>query len=192
MELWADIPGFDGEYQLSSEGKIRSCRRSGNPGNRRKKLSFWRERLPSNSGKGYSLITLRDAKTRKLISFLVHRLVYELFAGPIPENQEIDHINRVKKDNRIDNLRLVTKSQQHYNIGKFKKKGNSSKYKGVHFCNSVHKWLARITIDKKIRTIGSFSTELEAAIAYDSAAKIAFKEYACLNFSENIKSEEIH
>ena len=47
--------------------------------------------------------------------YLVHRLVAEAFIGPIPEGYEVDHINRCRSDNRVDNLRIVTRSKNQRN-----------------------------------------------------------------------------
>ncbi len=47
----------------------------------------------------------------------VHRLVWITFMGPIPDNLQIDHFNRIKDDNRLSNLRVVTPSENQYNRG---------------------------------------------------------------------------
>ncbi|MGU0172505.1 HNH endonuclease signature motif containing protein [Escherichia coli] len=46
----------------------------------------------------------------------VHRIIWEMHNGPIPQNMEIDHINRIKLDNRLENLRLATRRQNACNI----------------------------------------------------------------------------
>jgi len=70
---------------------------------------------------------------------------------------EIDHRNNIRSDNRISNLRSVTRSQNLH---------NKPRVKGCTFCKSKRKWIANICINYKIKYIGSFSTEIEANKAY--------------------------
>jgi len=106
------------------------------------------------------------------------------------QNREIlaDHINGDKTDNRRANLREATRSQNGYNAPRRKLKCTSS-YKGVCFDNAWSKkkpWKYAITWDNgKQREIGRFPTELEAAKAYDVAARKYRKEFAFLNFPED-------
>lgn len=94
-----------------------------------------------------------------------------------PKNMSTDHINHNKLDNRKSNLRIVTQAQNSYN--RLGKKKGTSKYKGVSWHKDYKKW--SVVFDKK--WVGSFSDEVEAAKAYDKAAKEKFGEYALLNFS---------
>lgn len=95
----------------------------------------------------------------------IHRLVWECFNGLITKGLSIDHINRIRTDNSLKNLRLATIQQQRANCCKFKRKC-SSKYKGVYFNKGNSKWMSRC----KGEFIGYFETELEAAKAYDEVA----------------------
>jgi HNH endonuclease len=89
-------------------------------------------------------------------------------------NQEVDHRNRNGLDNRKENLRLCTRSQ---NCGNRRKvEGSASKYKGV-FRNGPRRWMVKI----QRRYLGSFSTQEEAARAYNKAAQEAYGEFALLN-----------
>lgn len=88
----------------------------------------------------------------------------------------VDHKNRNKLDNRKENLRLCTPSQNQAN----KIKGNrlySSKYKGVTKSYN-NKWLAQVRKDGKVYCIGVFHTEISAALAYNEKAKELFGEFA--------------
>ena len=57
----------------------------------------------------------------------VHRIIYETFVGPIPDGYEIDHINAIRDDNRLENLRCVTHKQNCNNPITLKKKGEAMK-----------------------------------------------------------------
>lgn len=100
-----------------------------------------------------------------------------------PKELQVDHINGDKLDNRRSNLRLATNSQNQMNCRK--RYGNDSKYKGVcwHWQNS--KWRANIKIDGKQTHLGLFLNEIDAAKAYDDAARKYFGEFAKTNFTIN-------
>jgi hypothetical protein len=111
-----------------------------------------------NNGRGYLRVTLSKNKIPKIFS--IHRLVGLHFIENGNNCKEIDHINRDRLDNCVDNLRWVSRSQNQANRGKSKNK--TSIYKGVSFFKRNNKWISQITIDKKIKVFGYFNTELEA------------------------------
>ena len=92
---------------------------------------------------------------------LAHRVLYEKWFGAIPEGMEIDHINGSRLDNRIDNLRFVSRSQNHQN--KKKREGTSSKYKNVNWNKAHQKWQVHFHLQGKQKHFGYFVTEKEAA-----------------------------
>lgn len=95
------------------------------------------------------------------------------------EDMFTDHINMDGCDNRRENLRRVTKSQNMMNRGA--PRTNTSGYKGVIWCNFTGKWLARIAANKKTVHLGRYPSKKEAARAYNEGAKIYHGEYARLN-----------
>jgi len=101
-----------------------------------------------------------------------------------PHPLVVDHINRNGLDNRKANLRPATKSQNTINKPCIKQKGAHSKYLGVTWQKSINKWQAQIRAKGKPRVIGYFNDEIEAAKAYDRAAKKYHKEFAVLNFKK--------
>lgn len=93
METWKDIKGFDGVYQISSEGNVWS--------NTTKKLL-----KPSIKANGYYGVTL--VKDKKFFYFSVHRLVAEAFIENNDNKPCVDHINGNRLDNSVENLRWCT------------------------------------------------------------------------------------
>lgn len=99
-----------------------------------------------------------------------------------PDFKLTDHKNQNGLDNRRENLRSVNKSQNAYNS--VKRKNCSSKYKGVSWNKRDKYFEAYITVDKKRIRLGYYKNEIDAAKAYDAAAKLYHKEYARINFNE--------
>ena len=101
-EIWRDIPEYEGLYQASNLGRVKSLPRQNiNHNLKNEKI------LKLHKDKdGYLFIQLHKNKTIK--KYFVHRLVWLVFSGPIPENMQINHINEVKTDNRLSNLNLMT------------------------------------------------------------------------------------
>lgn len=93
VEIWKDAKGYEGLYQVSNLGKVKSLRRNV-------------IMKPSCDKDGYYQLILSNGKTRK--RFFIHRLVYETFMGEIPEGMVINHKNERKDDNCIFNLNALT------------------------------------------------------------------------------------
>lgn len=102
------------------------------------------------------------------VSVLSHLVAWALYYGKFPD-RSIDHINGVRDDNRITNLRLATHSENMQNCKT--KKDNTSGFKGVHWGSANRKWIVRIQANGKRRHIGNFVDLNEAAQAYREAAK---------------------
>jgi hypothetical protein len=100
-----------------------------------------------------------------------------------PDKLLVDHRNGDGLDNRRDNLRLATHSQNTCN--RKKKTCTSSKYIGVCLDKQTGKWRSLIMINGKSLSLGRFDSELDAAKAYDVAAREYHKDFARLNFPEN-------
>jgi hypothetical protein len=93
-------------------------------------------------------------------SWKAHNLVWALFHDTPPNGFMIDHVNRIKNDNRIQNLRLATSAQNSFNSAVYCT--NTSGYRGVHFHKASQKYLAYIYSNNKRIDIGRFDSALEA------------------------------
>lgn len=103
--------------------------------------------------------------------------LHRLLMNP-PKGMDIDHINRNRLDNRKENLRICTRTQ---NLRNMSMRGGSSKYKGVSFFKSRGKWESYINYKGKRIKLGYFKTENEAALAYNKKAFELDSEFALLN-----------
>ena len=105
-ELWKSIKGYEGLYEVSTLGRVRSIERM--VVNRRNREMKIKETIlkPENVYNGYERVFL--CKNGKGVHKRVATLVYESFIGAIPEGLEIDHANGVRTDNRLENLRAVS------------------------------------------------------------------------------------
>ena len=101
-----------------------------------------------------------------------------------PDHLVVDHINHNGLDNRKANLRPATHAQNNYNKLIIKRKNSSSKYKGVTWFKNSKIWRARIDVNGQRKFLGYFKDEIQAAKAYDKAAKMYHGEFATLNFTE--------
>lgn len=101
--------------------------------------------------------------------YSAHRLAWLLSCGRFPEDQ-LDHINRSKSDNRISNLREVDTSANHKNMPLFSH--NTSGFAGINWDKDTGKWLVRVQINQKTKNLGRFA-DLDEAV---SVRKLACKE----------------
>ncbi len=99
MEIWKDIPNYECIYQVSSLGRVKSL---GNNKQKKEKI------LKSGETKGYLQVVL--CKNKKPKTKYVHQLVAMAFLNHIPcgHRFEVDHINNIKSDNRVENLQILT------------------------------------------------------------------------------------
>jgi len=102
------------------------------------------------------------------VNYPAHRVIWAITQGCWPAG-EIDHINGIRSDNRIENLRLVTRSENHKNTKR--PKHNSSGFIGVSWHIGCNKWQAYIKISGKVRYLGMFDHLDDAVNARHSAEK---------------------
>lgn len=126
--------------------------------------------------KGYAVRgeSIGEGLSRKLY---LHRLVAGAQVGVM-----VDHVDGNRLNNRRANLRIVSAVENARN--RRPQSNATSRYKGVSFRSDRGTWLAAIRIHGKLKKLGTFRTEAEAAMAYDNAARRAFGSFAFLNFPE--------
>ncbi len=124
---------------------------------------------------GKTFYTMRNIYTdSKHTSSRMHR---EIMNPSV--NMLVDHINHNGLDNRKENLRICTPQENQFNCRS--SIGSTSKYKGVCWYKHYKKWNAQIKNNDKYKNLGYFSSEIDAAIAYNIAATKLHGDFANLN-----------
>jgi HNH endonuclease len=169
-EGFKDIPGYNGSYAANPNGEIFSY-----------KSGAILKSLRAGTKGEYRNVALysRNGKAKRI---LVHRLILLTFVGPKPLGVECDHINRNPLDNRLDNLRWVTKGQ---NLRRAIRKSKYTHFRGVYPDQAnVGRWRAECRgFDKKRMRSRIFISAREAAIEYDRIATELLGLYAITNQS---------
>ena len=164
-EIWKDVPNYEGIYQVSNLGKVKSLERTSwmamNECCRTHKEKFLK---PDNTSEYLRLILFKDDVKRR---YSIHQLVAMAFLNHKigHEGLVINHKNFIKVDNRVENLEIVTIRE---NSNK-KHLISTSKFVGVSYQKKDKKWRARITYNGKTIYLGFFNKEEEASLYYDNA-----------------------
>lgn len=123
---------------------------------------------------GCFYVSSHDLTTKNKKTIKIHRIIMNA-----KKNQIVDHINHNTLDNRKSNLRICTHQENMRNTKKHKK--TSSKFKGVSFHSRDKIYSVYITIDKKMKYLGSFKNEIDAAKCYNKHALEKFGQFAHIN-----------
>lgn len=156
QEIWKDIPSYEGKYQVSNLGRVKSKR-------------FNKEKILKQYiiNKRYFAIDLqyKNIKTK----YTLHQLVAMAFLGHVPCGFKlvVDHINNNSFDNNLNNLRIITQRENIHNVNN----EYSSKFKGVSFNKLSNKWMSQIYINGKSKYLGLFDSEYDAHLAYQNKLK---------------------
>lgn len=179
-EVWKEIKGYEGIYQASNLGNIRSVDRVDFAGNRVKGKVL----KQSNNSKGYLKIGL--TKYGKTKQFLVHRIIYQTFKGEIPKGYEINHKDYNRINNNIVNLEIMTRKENNdYSTVSGRKREFNIDQKGIRnrvlFNDGTYKDFKSLSLTAEYLGIGY--NVISRIIKGRSSGKIIFKRY-------NIKSIE--
>lgn len=161
------IPGFEGKYAVSKNGQVYS--------------HFFNKLLTLVPDNGYRIVSLGCGDRTS-----VHSIMAKTFLGDPPPGTEIDHKNRVRSDNRLANLRYIPHRHNQHNAAKHGRNGKmpKSRFKGVTLNRpDSGGWRAAIVTNGKWRRLGTFSTEENAARAYDREALKIYGRTATTNKS---------
>lgn len=125
----------------------------------------------AKNSEGYVHIQIEGRK------YKAHRLAFLYMTGEWPSSR-VDHRNRVKSDNRWENLRLASHSQNIANS--VVRNDNKSGVKGVHFQKDMGKWIAYISHNKRRVHLGTFASKSDAEAARRAAAQQLHGEFATI------------
>lgn len=168
MENYKDIIGYEGLYQISNLGNVKSLERYVMNKHSFKKIN---EKIlkPIITKNGYLSVSL--TKDKKVKPTYIHQLVAIHFLNHIPNGFKyvIDHINGDKTNNTLSNLRIVSNRDNSTICYRKDKINFTSKYIGVSWKKEVTKWRAQIRINGVKKHLGYFDNELEAAECYQKA-----------------------
>ncbi len=108
-------------------------------------------------------------------AYKAHRLAWFYVHGRWPLEQ-LDHINCVRNDNRLSNLREASSRQNKHNVSRLR--SNKTGLKGAHFRKEENRWRSRIVVNGEVISLGSFETAQDAHTAYVAAARKYFGDFA--------------
>ena len=157
-EIWKSIPGFNGIYEVSNLGSIKS-------------LKFNKEKiLKTYESNGYRKIDLwLDKHKRK---YYVHRLVACAFLNLDLDNEIsiVNHIDGIKNNNNLNNLEIVTAAE---NVADgLKRKSNSELSQFITYVDS-QKWIAKYRVNEIDIFLGEFTSLKESLIALEAAKLVS-------------------
>jgi hypothetical protein len=135
----------------------------------------WQAKSPKNSHCFYATRGVWNKDKKRMDEVSMHRVILKLLGSKM----EVDHADRNGLNNQRNNLRIATRSENSANIGC--RKNSTSKYLGVSLRKSNGKWRAEIRKNGKGYRLGEFINEIDAALAYNEAAKTHHGQFANLN-----------
>lgn len=155
-EVWKDIPGYEGHYQVSNIGRVKSLKKKTHKDDSQFGYDYLIMSLGVN--KGYNIVSLGKNGLKETIQ--VHQLVAMAFLDHkrCGTDVVVDHINNIRNDNRLENLQLIS---NRLNSTKDKKNG------GVAFDSNKKKWRSSILINGNRVFLGNFDDKKDALMVYN-------------------------
>lgn len=130
---------------------------------------WWAQRNPgrqvnkpvgTGNGRGYLRVRFEGK------NYLIHRVIWFLCHGPIPDAMSVDHVDADSTNNRIENLQLLTnKANARKGALQTKRNNNTSGVTGVYWDKEREKWHSQIQVNGKLIFLGRYDTKAEAATA---------------------------
>ena len=169
MEEWRDIPNYEGYYQVSNFGRVRSLDRTVVTSHGQKRFYKGRIIKGSLNEDGYKQTTLVGEGIGR--SFKFSQLAAMAFLGHVPNGNTlvVDHINGDRSNDRVENLRIVTNRANTSTCFRSKEETFGSGYVGVNWDKKLFKWKAQIWHNNVRTGLGYYDTEIEASKAYQLA-----------------------
>lgn len=168
-EIWKDIKGYEGYYQISNRGRVKSLARKTKYQNTTREL---KEKIKSTfiSTNGYERVELSKDNSNK--KYNIHRLVAEAFITKIEGKEFVNHINGIKTDNGVENLEWCSQSENELHAYRTGLAKNSEKQR-----NAVSKYAKENRVKPIIQLgiDGSFIKEWKSAIEASEKLKIGNK-----------------
>lgn len=188
-EEWRDIPNYEGYYQASNLGRVRSLDRVVNDLRGFEKCIKGGLLAADNSGRYRRTQLYTNGISRR---FTFSQLVAMTFLGHIPcgNKKVVDHINGDTHDDRVENLRIVTSRENNSICFRSNDDSFSSKHIGVSWNKKRGKWVSQINYKGSVVYLGLFTCELEASDAYQLAlSKIEDKSFNKKDYNPKRTSE---
>lgn len=163
-EIWKDITGYEGLYQVSNFSRIRSLDRTVKVSNPTR-FRFFKGQIvnPVKLPIGYLVVTLSNIRKNRRVLY-VHRLVATEFIDNPNRYEVINHIDGDPTNNSLSNLEWCT---QRENVGHFfKSRNKTSPYVGVSYNTKEKRWCTQLRVNGKPVWIGSFKNEQDAIKAH--------------------------
>lgn len=163
-EIWKPVVGYEERYKVSNMGNV---------------YSIFSDKILKPGLKPYGYCRVMLCYKGKYKWKRVHTLVFEAFIGPVTKT--IDHINGIKTDNRLENLRHCTPRENtcfHY----------KNKYPGTNYRKTRGQWSATVYANGKQKNLGNFKTQEEAYAAYAKAVEMNGEPVPQPNFEQTTKS----
>jgi len=164
-EIFKDIKGYEGRYQVSNLGRVKSLERKCKTKGGALRIVYGRILSFGIDGQGYRIVGICKNGNNKTTK--VHHLVWETF-GESKRNGielQVDHIDNDKLNNHIYNLQLLD-NRANCSKGWLISGKKTSQFTGVGWHTRNKMWRARIRVDNRQKLLGYFHSEHEAALTY--------------------------
>ncbi len=155
-EIWKDVVGYKNLYQVSNLGRVKSIPRNGT-------IKTDRYLKPRDNGKGYMQVSLRNGNVK---TKYVHIIVAEAFLDYTANKGVVcvDHINSIKDDNKLDNLRVITPRE---NVSRYNR--SNTNVTGVYKVRERYR--AIISVKNTRYDLGYFDNVESARLSYELKLK---------------------